>query len=184
KDCEALVAPDDPILWLRGQFCSDPDLVCPFYACLVHEGTCTIPHEGVGCEDPWCCTDVCDFDPWCCTVEWDEVCVRWSQELCYYTPPLNDSCFEPVPDDGGVLLVDVNSSTVIGTTGATEEAADPGFCCHEGADCPGGMCCHPGNEECYPSQYGLCVEGERDWKPCDPDLYGTGPGSRALGTVW
>ncbi|MGB2986198.1 MAG: hypothetical protein WBE26_09975, partial [Phycisphaerae bacterium] len=162
-----------------------------------------------GCEDPWCCTTVCEeWDPYCCLTEWDWQCAANAFTLCE-TPPSNDHCWGLSAVEGAKLVI-IPSSTESDSLHATEDPTDPGFCCHGGVDCPGGMCCHVGIEECYPSQFGLCVgvcmggsdagdpceddwnceggycqNGERDGKPCDREAsVDVGPGSQGYGTVW
>ena len=86
--------------------------------------------------------------------------------------PPNDSCLN-------ALLAEMNATTVVDTTAATEDPGDPGFCCHGGPACPGGECV----QNPPPSQptEGLCERGLRDGESCDPTL---GPDSQAKGTVW
>ncbi|MGB2986797.1 MAG: thrombospondin type 3 repeat-containing protein [Phycisphaerae bacterium] len=155
-----------------------PETECPNGYC---DGFCE-PQRG--CGDPWCCTAVCDlWDYYCCIVEWDAQCAAKAFVLCN-TPPANDHCWSPDPIKGA-RLVYIPSITEGDALHATEDLTDPGFCCHGGVHCPGGMCCHAGNEDCYASQYGLCVDGERDGKPCDREASGdVGPGSPGYGTVW
>ena len=45
-------------------------------------GSCFEPHAKVGCDDPTCCTTVCDAAPDCCEVAWDAACVAAAIELC------------------------------------------------------------------------------------------------------
>ena len=127
-ECLGLVPPHKPILWQEGEFCELGTQKCPFYACLLKKGDCFRPHANTGCEAFACCQAVCEIDRWCCSVGWDEICVREVYEICYLRPP-NDSCFDPYPDLGA-LLVDANSSTVVGNISATQGADDPGFSCH------------------------------------------------------
>ena len=66
NECLALVDSDHPILWRREEFCGDPGMDCPFYACFSRAGgECTLPHTEPGCWDPICCEAVCSLDPWC-----------------------------------------------------------------------------------------------------------------------
>ncbi len=121
-ECSALAGSDEQILWRRGVFCENFEDTCPFYACMQRKGDCSIARPETGCEDPFCCQDVCEFDPWCCQVAWDELCLRWAQESCERGPD-NDSCNWP-------LEVDSNSTTVISTVYADVSAADA-YCCHK-----------------------------------------------------
>ncbi|MGB2986076.1 MAG: hypothetical protein WBE26_09350 [Phycisphaerae bacterium] len=184
NECYAREPVDKPRLFARGEYCYEGGFSCPWGACLAKEGECSLPHPEPGCEDPWCCVAVCDCDYHCCLVEWDEQCVSNTFWLCR-GPPANDECWDPEPEKGA-RLVTIPSSTESDSLHATEDPTDPGFCCHGGVDCPGGMCCYEDNEECYSNQYGLCVDGERDGKPCDPEPPSPlpGPGSQGYGTVW
>ncbi|UCC32727.1 MAG: hypothetical protein JSU86_10670 [Phycisphaerales bacterium] len=130
NECRNLVAPDEPIFWNRGAFCGERDQACPFYACLARVGDCSIARPETGCENPYCCTSVCNFDPWCCQVAWDDLCVRWSYEFCNQVQS-NDSCSDPHPERGA-LLVNTNSSTYISTAHGSVGSSDPGFCCNTG----------------------------------------------------
>jgi len=152
---------DGPRLWRLGHYCDES---CPLYACLESYGSCSVPHPTPGCDDPWCCTQVCtSYGPtgaYCCEVEWDSACVAFAQFLCD-TPPSNDSC---APDAAnrldGALTIPVPGSGTADLWKATLDPADPGFCCHGGvsqcvggtnagnpcvvvADCPSGVCPGP-----------------------------------------
>ncbi|MHC4421017.1 MAG: DUF7901 domain-containing protein [Planctomycetota bacterium] len=61
---------------------------------------CALPHAGVGCADPCCCTVVCGILPTCCTVEWDfdcaslaisEGCALLGYPVCMATGPDNNA---------------------------------------------------------------------------------------------
>ena len=45
-------------------------------------GPCDEPHGGFGCIVDECCEAVCDVDANCCEIEWDELCVFYSEEIC------------------------------------------------------------------------------------------------------
>ena len=174
NECLARVAPGEPILWQPGAYCAVGWQYCPFSACLAQEGSCTIRHPLPGCSDPNCCTAVCNFDDWCCHVEWDDLCIRWSDAFCIF-PPGNDEC---APDarrliDGAVTIPVPGSATTYNRM-ATSNPTDPGFCCHNGM--------------------GVCSGGPRDSLPCVvpadcpgpgfcPDLQAS-PGLQGLKTVW
>ena len=111
-----------------GQFCGEDGQRCPINACIQLEGECTLARPAVGCWDAFCCTYVCTLDPWCCEVEWDELCVRWSRELCSHRPH-NDECFDPDPERGAKLLT-VPDTFEGDSIHATRSVGDPGFCCH------------------------------------------------------
>ncbi|MHC4717237.1 MAG: hypothetical protein ACYS5V_09725, partial [Planctomycetota bacterium] len=42
--------------------------------CIDRPESCALPHATPGCDDPCCCTVVCEVLPTCCTVEWDQTC--------------------------------------------------------------------------------------------------------------
>ena len=70
--------------------CTDPAPGCP------GEGDCTESHATTGCEDPLCCTLVCNHDDWCCTEQWDTVCADYAfYEFC-------DCPESPCPGGGGL----------------------------------------------------------------------------------
>ena len=46
------------------------------------KGDCCAVHDGVGCADATCETDVCAQDDYCCTTIWDEVCVGYAVIAC------------------------------------------------------------------------------------------------------
>jgi hypothetical protein len=85
----------------------------------------------VGCEDPYCCTDVCSdpFNVFCCTTYWDSDCASEAFRLCNRAPS-NDECFNADPVKGA-RLVAIPSVTENDGIRATTNPADPGFCCHE-----------------------------------------------------
>ena len=129
--CLARAAPGEAILWQPGAYCAEGAQVCPFNACLRREGQCHDVHEGAGCNNPFCCTDVCEQDPWCCHVDWDRLCVAAADELCYGAN--HDHCTDI--HGSSALEVGADGTTFFGNNGATESATDPGFCCN--ANAPG-----------------------------------------------
>jgi hypothetical protein len=146
-DCEDLtlnqcnsVEPIDRRRWYRpGVFCGVEGQQCPFPACLVRTGDCTLAHPWAGCADIFCCQDVCEVDTWCCKVEWDELCVRWTREYCEGVRPHNDECHHPSLERGAQLLSVPDS--VEGDSIRATAGGDPGFCCH--AQDPGGEASPP-----------------------------------------
>lgn len=48
-------------------------------------GSCAEAHAEPGCDDPSCCTTVCNFDSFCCDVEWDAACVDLATANCDFT---------------------------------------------------------------------------------------------------
>lgn len=115
------------VSWHRGDFCDTVSDRCPDL-CVFNEDPCSVPHSGVGCADPFCCAVVCYADPFCCQVSWDETCVASTADSCSGAPA-NDECFGEEPSHGA-RLVSVPSSTESDGVHATENPADPGFCCH------------------------------------------------------
>ncbi len=114
-----------------GTFCGG-DTHCPFGACLRQRGDCSFARDEPGCDDPFCCGNVCEIDEFCCYVVWDAQCVSYAIDECG-NPPSNDECFgrgyqgaHPVPVPGNILVDLLN---------ATRNQSEPGFCCHE--DDPG-----------------------------------------------
>jgi hypothetical protein len=105
---------------IGGQRCAD----CFFYS----DWPCDIPHPGPGCDDNFCCCEVCRVDAFCCFVQWDETCVDLAREVgCFELAP-NDEC--AAPRDAGALLLTVPDSVVAEVDEATRSPYDPGFCCH------------------------------------------------------
>ena len=108
-----------------------------------------LAHESPGCENPKCCTDVCEADPFCCRVEWDRTCIELAGWLCPLILPDNDIC-APTERYEGALLVDVPGSGLTLAWRATTDPNDPGFCCHNGF-----------------AQ--ICLEGDHDGDACETD---------------
>lgn len=74
-----------------GLFCEDT--TCPRPACIDSTGDCFSPHAGTGCNEGFCCEEVCSqgsFYAFCCTSEWDNDCALKAQELC--AQGNNDDC--------------------------------------------------------------------------------------------
>ncbi len=172
NECDAVEPLDRARLWQLGKYCGEGEQACPFNACIARVGPCGLVHVFPGCDDPLCCTDVCEADDWCCRVEWDEICLYWSYALCS-TGPTNDGCIGPRVDYGAIELA-ANSSGVYANINATEsETSDPGFCCHNGV--------------------GRCLGGAQMDQPCITDAecpdsrcsdFGPTPGAKGYGTIW
>ncbi len=128
NECYAVPPVEALRQWQPGRSCDVDGQVCPIIPCLGREGDCMFAHEGVGCADPLCCTDVCTADPYCCLVEWDRSCVAESTELCSSVSE-HDRC---TSDRSPPLLVEADSVTVFSNISATDDLSDPGFCCHTG----------------------------------------------------
>ena len=56
------------------------------------EGSCLIPRSSPGCEDPSCCSAVCNIDPSCCIDGWDINCVSQARATCCGLGFCGDSC--------------------------------------------------------------------------------------------
>ena len=155
NECAAL----DPIgagrQWQFGRFCGEGSQSCPFSACLERGGDCWFVHEDGGCNDPECCTDVCELDPWCCSVEWDRACLGRAIDQCRTTGE-HDDCWSTRPEKGALPVSDFGS-TMFYNGAATQSATDPTHCwqtcsggprdgayCLSDADCAGsGFCALP-----------------------------------------
>jgi len=115
-DCPGFISsppPDGTLLCLVGPTCCDG---CP----------------PIGCEDPECCTDVCNQDVFCCNVEWDDTCAGDARTICD-VQPANDVCSEEGRLEGARLLTDVPPDSGETDSGrATARSTDPGFGCFVG----------------------------------------------------
>ena len=95
-ECCAVVCSMDPVCCDAGggtwdAFCvelaeaSCDDLI-PSHACDADAINCFEPHPpgAENCEDPACCTLVCEFDPFCCSTSgvWDSICEGEALQLC------------------------------------------------------------------------------------------------------
>lgn len=50
--------------------------------CTDAPGDCFEAHGTPGCDDPECCSLVCEADPCCCSLGWDQLCVELADPLC------------------------------------------------------------------------------------------------------
>ena len=55
---------------------------CPSIPTCGTDGSCEVAHDGPGCADVECCSEVCAADPYCCVVAWDHACVVLSESTC------------------------------------------------------------------------------------------------------
>ncbi len=84
-------------------------------ACGKGAGPCDVPHQMPGCDDEFCCADVCEINSLCCTQNWDALCVQIALKIgCFCTPPMGVEGV-PVPSSedfdsyaNGMTLVGVN----------------------------------------------------------------------------
>jgi hypothetical protein len=67
------------------------EISCPGVDCLGQAGDCFEEHQAPGCDDAFCCEQVCSRDPNCCAsqLRWDNVCVDEAGQFCT-VPPGND----------------------------------------------------------------------------------------------
>jgi hypothetical protein len=76
----------DCAMWAL-QFCQS----CPPIQCSPDAGPCCSPSFEPGCNDPECCSLICEqIDPFCCEAAWDGVCAVEAQLFCKScggTPP-------------------------------------------------------------------------------------------------
>lgn len=180
NQCDAAIPTNKARLWQLGEYCGLNAQRCPRNACLARQGSCYIAHTTPGCDDPFCCSDVCaghgTGGAFCCNTAWDDACVAFAQQDCI-SPPENDQCAPDFPVRGleGALAIPVPGSKTTNNLQATESQLDPGFCCNSGT--------------------GVCVGGFDEGQVCvvDTDCTGTGahcterfpsPGAPALGTLW
>jgi hypothetical protein len=49
-------------------------------------GDCLRVHDGGGCSDGFCTSQVCEIDPACCDSDWDLACVRLAAARCVLVP--------------------------------------------------------------------------------------------------
>lgn len=134
RECNVLVEDPETILWHRDESCEDPDLPCPFFACLQRRGECLVARDEPGCADAFCCASVCTADPFCCEVAWDRLCVSATSALCPYRRPPNDECFGPASNQGA-LGIPVPGSVFVAAATATTGASDPQVGCVDGDGC-------------------------------------------------
>jgi predicted outer membrane repeat protein len=56
-------------------------------ACVDATGPCNVPNATPGCDDPECCTLVCQLAPECCVFEWSQACATIAIDLGCAPPP-------------------------------------------------------------------------------------------------
>ncbi len=165
NECDAVEPLDRPRIYHQGQYCGEQGQTCPNMICLNQVGDCLLAHDGVGCSDPYCCTDVCASDSWCCDVEWDLLCEREANDLCQLSPT-NDDC-APGPgmtgQAGAVEVVVDGPAMFARQRNATSPVSDPPFSCNGGQrHCVGG-CAHGevcrDDSDCVGASAGYCDFG-------------------------
>jgi len=149
NECNAVEPVEALRQWQLGRYCNSLGQTCPLNACLGREGECTLPHDSAGCQNPFCCTEVClsgGVGRVCCDPDsgfgWDSTCVSIAatQDACRDIPPENDEC-APTDRLSGARLLEGNTSVEDSAASASVSQRDPGFCCHTGFNptCAGGI---------------------------------------------
>ena len=110
-----------------GELCTEGQNFCTDGVC--ERGICV---GSPGCENPFCCSDVCNIDPPCCNEHWDFICANTAVRVCVQ-PPGNDEC-APIGRAEGARFVDISGGAIVDANSLTGTAntSDPGFCCHTG----------------------------------------------------
>ncbi|MCH2161187.1 MAG: hypothetical protein MK085_04855 [Phycisphaerales bacterium] len=110
-------------------------------ACISATGACAEVHPEPGCNDPSCCSLVCDSsvggDEFCCSSSWDSSCVQYAIALCgifEYNcdnpgPQANDCATSPAMASNGVVYA-------FDTTGANTDGPDEVGCGSAESDLP------------------------------------------------
>ena len=110
-------------------------------ACVDATGSCIEVHPEPGCDDPSCCSLVCDSsvggDEFCCSSSWDSSCVQYAVALCglfVYNcdnpgPQSNDCATSPAMAENGVVYA-------FDTTGANTDGPDEIGCGSAESDLP------------------------------------------------
>ncbi|MBI1825421.1 MAG: hypothetical protein HY287_05655 [Planctomycetes bacterium] len=134
KQCNAVEPVDHPKIWQPARFCNENLQSCPFSACVdasfhFPSGDCNVVHDGVGCNDPFCCEFVCEKDSWCCQVEWDRDCVELFGQICDRFAA-HDTCYWVNPISAA-FPIDATSHTASSNVLATQEVSDPPNCCND-----------------------------------------------------
>ena len=175
----------------QGQVCLSssqcPRGTCSLKACVggAHAGTaCAEPREcrgaicgtEPGCENPFCCTAVCEYEfgitgtTECCDFHWDELCaeIATTQPLdgrCDIAPD-NDTCGTTERGAGGARDIPFPGTDELSMVHGTSDLSEPGFCCHNGfaPHCVGGPfdgadCTEESDCACAPGAPPECISG-------------------------
>ncbi len=128
--CTDLICSVDPVCCTTGwdQICADEAAavcsVCGGSLCPGTESCCQgSPNKVPKCDDPACCSLVCDLDPACCVANWDGACSKSANALCTTCGGGNGDCCSAHTGVG---------CSVMSCT-QTVCAEDP-LCCTEGWD--------------------------------------------------
>lgn len=95
----------------KGSFCEDADFVgCPGVGCLNQTGDCLIANGSPGCDDAFCCEQVCALDATCCSGNWSQSCADSAAASCDI--PGLDDCANAVAIQGtGLFDFDTTNAT-------------------------------------------------------------------------
>ncbi len=116
-------------------------------------GDCREAHETPGCEQPECCTLVCEYDPFCCEASWGESCVEAALELCE-----GISC----PSDGACDVVHSNAGCADYDCCALVTALD-GWCTYAAWD---ELCALEAAMLCGDAPCTIALSGMDEEEPC------------------
>jgi len=72
-----------------GLCASCADVTCPDSRCIGATGSCNAAHSTPGCDNLYCCDQICRTNPYCCDVAWDEQC---ASTLCRITTDERACC--------------------------------------------------------------------------------------------
>lgn len=177
NDCESAPPLDEPREWQLGQYCGIGAQRCPNNPCIGAIGSCYVVHDTPGCNDPFCCHDVCAYGQdgaFCCNVEWDSACVALANIYCSQDFG-GQQCAPgyPIPHWMGAITIPVPGSGVIDNWRATTSPEEPGFCCNTGT----GTCTGGANEGAKCVVGTDCISGVCSERVPEP-------WAQAFGTVW
>ena len=131
---------------------------------------CCLPHDGVGCDDPACESEICSADAFCCDTQWDDICAGAAVELCPVCgdPPAGDCC----APNGGVGCEDAECTSAV--------CGDDPFCCESEwddlcADAAQQLCpqcdAPPAPSCCTSSEVAGCDDPECEAQTCGADPF-------------
>ncbi len=125
NECLALPPTENRREWTLGEYCESLSEPCLPHACLQSPaGDCFASHEAPGCDDIFCCVDICTDDSWCCQQEWDLVCIREAGDApreCRNEPE-NGQCDAATP-------VTMNTNTIVSNITEWNDLYEPEYTC-------------------------------------------------------